>query len=448
MPKFSIIMANYNNGPFIEQAIGSVLAQPFTDWELIIVDDGSEDDSLERIQKYRSDQRIRLFVNERNQGIAPTQIFALTKVTSEIVGILDSDDALATDAIEKAHKIHSQHPELGLVLSQATECDSELSPLTVVNSTPKNFRRNLLWGSSGTNFRTFKLAAYQKTTGLDPRIRYAVDWDLLLKLDEVAPAHQIDEPLYLIRLLKSSATQGIQQYQKSRRTHAFVLYNAYMRRRRPSMPNLPREAMSAWMVAAVRQSVELGEPLQAIYFALRGLRIAPFEGSAYRALITIGKYCLQRTKSLGGGRVSVSMDEVTKLRSYPVREFQSNTGNLEPDRVVCIPLVHKKGHCLFGGDYLVRQDGRYRATFELSIDPYEFAEDPLVVLDIYENLQTKSILAERQINRADLSGKPNAFSVEFSAEEGQRLEFRVFWAEQCFLTATGVGLEQIHDSAQ
>ena len=115
-PAFSVLMANYNNGRYIDDAIRSVLAQTFSDWELVIVDDGSTDDSLARINKYINDPRIRLFPREKNEGITKTQIFGLTKVQSKIVGILDSDDALVPQAIEKAYTTHIQRPKLGLVV--------------------------------------------------------------------------------------------------------------------------------------------------------------------------------------------------------------------------------------------------------------------------------------------------------------------------------------------
>ena len=133
----------------------------------------------------------------------------------------------------------------------------------------------------------------------------------------------------------------------------------------------------------------------------------------------------------------------THVRSYAVREFQSATGNIEPDRITCTPLMHKEGHCLFGGDTLIVEDGCYRATFEISIDPYQFAENPLVVLDVYENLRTKTVLAERQIQRWEIGTNGPPFSIDFVAYQGDRVEFRVFWREQCFLVATGLVLEKL-----
>jgi glycosyltransferase involved in cell wall biosynthesis len=127
--------------------------------------------------------------------------------------------------------------------------------------------------------------------------------------------------------------------------------------------------------------------------------------------------------------------------------LQSKTGNIEPDCVVCIPLLHKKGHCLYGGDFLISEDGTYRAIFELDIIPYDFATEPIVVLDIYENLCAHTVLAENLVKKADLSDRPRSFHLDFTAKKGHRVEFRAFWREQSFLKGHGVVLRKLNGVA-
>jgi glycosyltransferase involved in cell wall biosynthesis len=454
IPQFSVLMTNYNKGRYIDEAIRSVLAQTFTNWELIIVDDASTDDSLDHIERYLSDSRIRLYAKQKNEGVARSTIYGLAKASSGIVGILDSDDALVPDAIEKAHRIHTERPDLGLVLSQEIKCDSNLKPLDLdlvaLSRTQRYYSEPLLWMRATTHFRTFKLAAYNKSAGLDKRLLSAEDWDLIFKLEEAAPAHRIDEPLYMYRRLSSSLSQGSESLHRSFCSQAFVLHKAYLRRRhqarfrqrRTSVANMPRPAVLAWIITAVDYSLDLREPWQAIFLAFRGLRIAPLDGAAWRAVIKSIGACMRLLAS--GSKLENVSDsaEFVRLRSYPVRILQSNTGNIEPDRVVCIPLLHKEGHCLFGGDYLVPESGRYKVTFKIALDAYPFSRDPLVVLDVYENLEIKAVLAERQIRSEDLTERSQSFSIEFCANEGQRVEFRVYWAAQCFLTAAEVILHK------
>jgi Ser/Thr protein kinase RdoA (MazF antagonist) len=197
---------------------------------------------------------------------------------------------------------------------------------------------------------------------------------------------------------------------------------------------------------AVRYFLDLGEPGSALAYAMRCLRIAPLEGASWRSLGAI----VRRGDFIPGLTMASDMHSArptdwTSIRSYAVRELQSATGNVQPDRIVCIPLVHREGHCIFGGDTLILESGCYRANFEIDIAAYKFAEDPLIIIDIYENLLTNAVLAERRVDASDLV--TGIFAVEFFAFNGQRIEFRVFWREQCVLCVTGLVLYQLKGSS-
>jgi glycosyltransferase involved in cell wall biosynthesis len=443
-PQFSVVMANYNKGPYIDEAIRSVLAQSFKNWELIIVDDGSTDDSLERVRRYLGDSRIRLFEKQTNEGLPRAMIYGLAMISSEIIGILDSDDALVPEAIEKTLRVHMDEPRIGLVLSYEIKCDSHLNPLVPHSQIRAPHRtKPIIWMRGTTHFRTFKRTAFKKTIGFDTSLLSAVDWDLILKLEEVSSVHRIPEPLYLYRRLDSSLSQGPESLHRSFCSQAIVLYKAYLRRKHQAhLATMPQSVVLAWIITAVEYSLDLGEPWQAILLALRGLRITPLDSAAWR---TAGKSVRTCMSLFAAGLKPWKMTNTAgfvRLKFYPVRvshsPLQSNTGNIEPDRVVCIPVVHREGHCLFGGDFLVPENGRYKARFDIAIKAYSFAKDPLVVLDVYENLRLKGVLAERQISTDGLTGGWRSYNVEFSAEEGQRLEFRVYWAGECFLIVSGI----------
>lgn len=91
-PKVSINMATYNRGGYLPAAINSILDQDFIDWELIIIDDGSTDNTQEILLPYLKDERIKYFKNEKNLGICITRNRALEKSAGEYIAILDSDD--------------------------------------------------------------------------------------------------------------------------------------------------------------------------------------------------------------------------------------------------------------------------------------------------------------------------------------------------------------------
>ena len=87
----SIIMPSYNAGKYIEASINSVLNQTYKDWELIIIDDCSSDNTLEVIKTF-TDSRIRLLQNERNSGAAISRNYGLREAKGKWIAFLDADD--------------------------------------------------------------------------------------------------------------------------------------------------------------------------------------------------------------------------------------------------------------------------------------------------------------------------------------------------------------------
>lgn len=102
VPLVSVIMPAYNAEQFIEEAINSVCAQSITAWELIIIDDGSMDHTVDCIRTYvEKDSRIRLVINENNMGVAKTRNRGLKLVRGKYVALLDSDDYWKPQMLEK-----------------------------------------------------------------------------------------------------------------------------------------------------------------------------------------------------------------------------------------------------------------------------------------------------------------------------------------------------------
>ncbi|KAA2221204.1 glycosyltransferase family 2 protein [Chryseobacterium sediminis] len=203
MSKFSVLIANYNNGHFFEKCCQSLVAQTETDWEAVILDDGSIDDSLEVIKKIiGNDSRFKIYQNDQNRGIGFTKRRLIDLAESEICGFLDPDDALAPHALEIVLKTHSEYPEAGLVYSNFVRCDENLNPLSVhkakqiteLNQSYFNFNAEI------SHFVTFKKKIYEKTSGIDPFLKIAEDKDWYMKMCETAPVKYIDEDLYLYRI--------------------------------------------------------------------------------------------------------------------------------------------------------------------------------------------------------------------------------------------------------
>lgn len=97
----SIIMPSYNTGRFIKETIESVLAQSYSDWELILVDDCSKDNTDEVVSQYLADKRVKYMKNDVNSGAAVSRNRALSEAKGKWIAFLDSDDLWAPEKLEK-----------------------------------------------------------------------------------------------------------------------------------------------------------------------------------------------------------------------------------------------------------------------------------------------------------------------------------------------------------
>lgn len=97
----SIVMPSYNTAAYVEESIQSVLDRTYTNWELLFVDDGSSDETLEIMKKYKSDLRIKLFKGKTNAGAAICRNKALREAKGKWIAFLDSDDLWYPSKLEK-----------------------------------------------------------------------------------------------------------------------------------------------------------------------------------------------------------------------------------------------------------------------------------------------------------------------------------------------------------
>jgi glycosyltransferase involved in cell wall biosynthesis/septal ring factor EnvC (AmiA/AmiB activator) len=129
MPRVSIIMASYNHENYVGEAIQSVLAQTYEDWELIVTDDGSSDRTVDVIKKYQ-DPRIKLFCWSKNQGACAAANHSLKEAQGDLIAILNSDDTFLPNKLEKQVGFLDKNPEVGAVFSYAKIIDEKGNEIT------------------------------------------------------------------------------------------------------------------------------------------------------------------------------------------------------------------------------------------------------------------------------------------------------------------------------
>lgn len=211
---FSVLIANYNNGQYLQEALDSVFAQTYKEWEIVIVDDGSTDESCKIYERYADDERIHIFHNGHNRGCTYTKWRCIEECKGDLFGFLDADDTLQPEALECMTKAHRDNPDAAIVSSRHYLCDEHLNT---------RYESRLLQIPSGkdylTNgdfqpeaFVTFKTFFYKKTQGLNKSNPYGDDQELLLLMEEVGDWIVLDKFLYKYRISNDSVSHGDDNY--------------------------------------------------------------------------------------------------------------------------------------------------------------------------------------------------------------------------------------------
>jgi glycosyltransferase involved in cell wall biosynthesis len=119
MPLISIITPFFNAAPYLKETIESVLAQSFINWELILVDDGSTDESTNIAKQYAHQNRDKIFYLEheghKNRAAAASRNLGLTKAKGDLVALLDADDLWLPDKLAQQVSIFEKHSEIGML---------------------------------------------------------------------------------------------------------------------------------------------------------------------------------------------------------------------------------------------------------------------------------------------------------------------------------------------
>ncbi|HKR39319.1 MAG TPA: glycosyltransferase [Paraburkholderia sp.] len=118
MPQFSVIIPTYNCAAFIKQALDSVLAQTCDDYEVIVVNDGSTDDTKEVLRPYLTRNNVR-YIEQENQGLAAARNTAIRAACGAYIALLDADDIWLPEKLVKQAEYLHRHPRTALLCSNA-----------------------------------------------------------------------------------------------------------------------------------------------------------------------------------------------------------------------------------------------------------------------------------------------------------------------------------------
>ncbi|KAE8764889.1 glycosyltransferase family 2 protein [Georgenia thermotolerans] len=225
-PAVSVVIPSYNRSATIVPAIASVLRQTFTDLEVLVVDDGSTDDTVAQAERL-PDPRLRVLRSTANAGVSAARNRGVEHARGAWVAFQDSDDEWLPTKLEKQlARLGTAGPDhvgayCGMLVVGALE---EHGGRTEVRYVPEPETRLVEGDILPTLLRTSTVSTQTmvvrrrdllRVGGFDEQLRSLVDWDLALRLSRVGPWAFVDEPLVLQRFSANSLTHGVERRVRS-----------------------------------------------------------------------------------------------------------------------------------------------------------------------------------------------------------------------------------------
>jgi glycosyltransferase involved in cell wall biosynthesis len=204
MPSLSVLMTTYNEEKYVYQAIRSVLNQSFKDFELIIVDDGSEDDTVTVVKTF-DDKRIKLF-NKSHSGAGESSNYGISKCNSEIIARMDANDISLPSRLAVQLNFLNNNKDYGLIsCNYAVFKDQKIiyiGELPEDNETISKglFVHGYICNSGSMLIKDLVIKSGGYGTGLFE------DYELWMKLSSITKFYNIQEVLLLVRYLENSLT--------------------------------------------------------------------------------------------------------------------------------------------------------------------------------------------------------------------------------------------------
>jgi hypothetical protein len=228
VPKVSVVMPVYNGAKYLAEAIDSILAQSYCDYELIIVDDGSHDNSASIAAAY-TDPRVRM-VRQENRGVAVSLNRGVALSRGEYIARMDADDVSDRGRLELQMAYLDANPACVLVGTQAILIDAGSHPLAPMPrpTRPDDIKRMLARGSSPFVHGSvvFRKDAASSCGLYDERFRNAEDWALWAKMEHTGLMANLASTSYRYRLHPDACTNQAPRFLKQHRKALANIYSA------------------------------------------------------------------------------------------------------------------------------------------------------------------------------------------------------------------------------
>ena len=282
-PAVSVVLPTYNYARFLPGALDSVLAQTFTDFEVLVIDDGSTDGTAEVVRPYLADPRVH-YRRVANGGPSRARNLGIGLARAPLIAFLDADDQWLPTKLDKQLALFRRDPSLGVVYTRRRLVDEEGYELEWRE--PALHRGNVLEALFTANFVCLTSCLVSRrvfaTVGLfDEALRQSEDYDLWLRVAERFRFDYVDEPLVHYRVGHAS----ISRHMDERFRTVMVILGRFLERRR--LAPLPRARVRAKLTSLYAEfGLKLRDRsrLRALGWYARSLWVNPVYGPAWTGL--------------------------------------------------------------------------------------------------------------------------------------------------------------------
>lgn len=215
-PSVSVITPVYNQALYIEESVLSVLNQTYTDFELLIIDDASTDETGKIISKYASDPRISIYRNDKNMGCASTCNRGYSLAKGKFLAIIAGDDTWEVQYLEKCVSALEKYPDAGFVYTRINLMDTQGNKVPRKrdriphrqNYYGNEFENIVRWLNHIPHGSTLVRKSNAEIVGFyDTTLEATYDWEFMLRLTKKFPVVFINEHLYNIRIHGENVTK-------------------------------------------------------------------------------------------------------------------------------------------------------------------------------------------------------------------------------------------------
>lgn len=225
MSRISVLLPVYNVAPYVADALASIQSQTFTDIEIVVVDDGSTDDTLRIVEKISSlDPRIKIVRAPRNLGLPAALNLGLPFCQAPLIARMDGDDIALPTRLEKQYQFLGQNLEIALVGCACTPINESGDPIPGLGVSPrpltqKAIAKTMLLASPCSHVWLARRELYDRLSGYR-EISVSEDFDFLLRAVTAGfLLGNLQEPLMRIRTRQGQNSGTLQQ----RRAHDYVV---------------------------------------------------------------------------------------------------------------------------------------------------------------------------------------------------------------------------------